>query len=133
MKDKLFDASALINIVISKGSRALKLLDGQSILDLTIYEVGNSIWKLTRVKKISNDQASSLLDSFLLLMRHLKVLNIDGMEKSIKEFSMEKGLSFYDASYLIASGARGLILVIDDNALAKIASKYTKVIKSGKL
>lgn len=128
MKGKLFDASALINIMISKGSEALKVLSGQSILDLTIYEVGNSIWRLSYIeKKVSNNQACAFLDSFLLLLQYIKIININGMEKSVKEFSMENGLTFYDASYLIVSKTHDLILVTDDKTLSKIASKHTKV------
>lgn len=128
MKGKLFDASALINIMVGKGSEALKVLSGQSILDLTIYEVGNSIWRLSYIeKKISNEQACAFLDAFLLLLQHMKIININGMEKSVKEFSMENGLTFYDASYLIVSKTHDLILVTDDRTLSKIASKHTKV------
>ena len=130
MKDDkfTFDASALINIMISEGSKALKLLDGQSILDLTIYEVGNSIWRLAHLeRKISNDQACSLLNSFLLLIQHMEVLTIEGMEKSVKEFSIEKSLTFYDASYLVAAETRGLVLVTDDEQLAKVTAKHVKV------
>ncbi|MGH9909963.1 MAG: type II toxin-antitoxin system VapC family toxin [Nitrososphaerales archaeon] len=128
MKGKLFDASALINIMIRKGSEALKVLSGQSILDLTIYEVGNSIWRLSYIeKKISNDQACAFLDSFLLLLQRMKIININGMEKSVKEFSMENGLTFYDASYLVVSKTHDLILVTDDKTLSKVALKHTKV------
>jgi len=133
MKGKLFDASALVNIVISKGSKSLKLLRDQSILDLTIYEVGNSLWKLNLEKKINEDQACSLLDSFLLLMQGMKVLTINRMENAIKQLSIKKGLTFYDASYLIASKSLGLMLVTDDAALAKVASKYVKVTGSDNL
>lgn len=134
MKGKLFDASALINIMIGKGSEALKALSGQNMLDLTIYEVGNSIWRLTYLeKKITNDQACIFLDSFLLLLQHMKVLTIDGMEKSVKEFSIEKGLTFYDASYLVVSKTHDLVLVTDDKTLSKVALKHTKVIESSDL
>lgn len=134
MKGKLFDASALINIMIGKGSEALKALSGQNMLDLTIYEVGNSLWRLTYLeKKITDDQACIFLDSFLLLLQHMKVLTINGMEKSVKEFSIENGLTFYDASYLVVSKTHDLVLVTDDKTLSKVALKHTKVIESSDL
>lgn len=134
MKGKLFDASALLNIMIGKGSGALKLLNEQSILDLTIYEVGNSIWRLAHLEgKISAAQACSLLDSFLLLVQHMKILTINGMEKSVKEFSIGESLTFYDASYLVVSKNSDLALVTDDESLAKVARKHAKVIQSSDL
>ncbi len=134
MKGRLLDTSALINIMISKGSKALKLLSGQSILDLTIYEVGNSVWRLVHLeKKIGLAQGCSLLDSFLLLMQRMHVLNIDGMEKSVKEFCLDQGLTFYDASYLITAKNKRLALVTDDKALTKVAAKYVEVVQSSDL
>ncbi|WP_153801433.1 hypothetical protein [Hyperthermus butylicus] len=40
----LFDASALLNII--RGSvDPLAVLEGGYLLDLTLYEVGNAVWK----------------------------------------------------------------------------------------
>ncbi len=134
MKGKLFDASALLNLLIQKGSSALKLLNEQAILDLTVYEVGNSIWRLTHLeRKISTNQACSLLDSFLLLTQYMKTLTITGIEKSVKEFSIHEGVTFYDAAYLVAAKNNGLVLVTDDKSLAKVARKHARVIQSSDL
>ncbi len=134
MKGKLFDASALLNLLIQKGSSALKLLNEQAILDLTVYEVGNSIWRLVHLeRKISANQACSLLDSFLLLTQYMKTLTITGIEKSVKEFSIHEGVTFYDAAYLVAATNNGLALVTDDKSLAKVARKHAGVIQSSDL
>ena len=134
MKGKLFDASASINIMIRKGGGALKLLKGQNILDLTIYEVGNALWRLDSLeKKISSKQACMVLESFMLIMQYLQVLNINGVERSVKEFSAENRITFYDASYLIAAERSDLVLVTDDKVLERAASRKVEVLHSDDL
>jgi len=132
MKDKIFDASAIINIIIRKGSESLKLTKGQKILDLTIYEVGNSIWRLTYLdRKITNVQACSLLDSFLRLTQQMQILRIDDIEKEhAKEISLKEGLTFYDSAYLVLAKDKNSMLVTDDATLRRVASKYVKAISS---
>lgn len=131
MRDRLFDTSALFNVMIKNGSNALKLLKSQSILDLTIYESGNVIWKLAYVKKnITSKQACKILESFLLLRPNMHVLEIAGMEEKIKNLSIDTGLTFYDSAYVVVAKQSGLVLVTDDALLAKVASKHLTVMGS---
>ncbi|MHB8603140.1 MAG: type II toxin-antitoxin system VapC family toxin [Nitrosotalea sp.] len=131
MKDRLFDTSALFNTMIKNGSNALKLLKSQSILDLTIYETGNAIWKLAYLKKnITSKQACKILESFLLLRPHMHVLEIAGMEEKIKNLSIDTGLTFYDSAYVVVAKQSGLVLVTDDVPLAKVAAKHLTVVSS---
>lgn len=134
MKDRLFDASALINVVRSKGSQSLGILNKQHILDLTIYEVSNVIWKLSyREKKITPEQSDALLDSILLLIQRMKILGINGLEKHVMDLAMKEDLTAYDASYLALAEKINLILVTDDRKLERAAKKYVKVIKTSDL
>lgn len=134
MKGRLFDASAVINIIVNRGSEATKLLKNHIILDLTIYEVGNSIWKLCYLeKKITHEEACKFLRLFLSLTQHMTILSIDGIEENVKKHSVEKGLTFYDASYVAVSENQNLLLVTDDDRLAKVASKHGKVMPSDNL
>lgn len=133
MKGKLFDASALVNIMVNRGSETTKLLKNNMILDLTVYEVGNTVWKLCySEKKISYEQACKFLNSFLALLDYMDVLSINGIEENVKKLSVEEGITFYDASYLAAAENKDLTLVTDDAKLAKVASKI-KVIPSEKV
>ena len=51
---RVFDASALLNIIRLLGSEALPYLRGNNILTLALYEVGNALWKeATLLGKIS--------------------------------------------------------------------------------
>jgi len=62
----LFDTSALLNIIRDLGSDSLALLRDGYVLPLTIYEVGNAMWKeATLLNRISIEEA-------LLTLRHVK-------------------------------------------------------------
>lgn len=131
MKGRLFDTSALLNIMIINGSSATKLLYSQNILELTTYETGNSIWKLAYLqKKITPQQACKILESFLFLRQNMHVLDIAGLEEKIKNLSIGTGLTFYDSAYVVAAQHAGLALVTDDASLAKIAAKHLTVVGS---
>lgn len=139
MKDKrkmkrLYDTSALLNLLLNKGSKSLSVLSGQAILDLTTYEIGNSIWKLSYLqKKITKTEACTLLDACLKVMSDMKILNIKDSEEDVKELSVDVGQSFYDSAYLTLAKKHSLELVTDDKKLQKTASNCKiKVSTSGK-
>ncbi len=134
MKDRLFDASALLNVVRNRDSRSIGILDKQYILDLTVYEITNAIWRLSyREKKITIEQSSTLLDSMLLLMQRMEISNISDLEKHVQEVAIKEGLTAYDASYLAVAEKLGITLVTDDRELEKAARRYTKVMKTSDL
>ncbi|MDE1766180.1 MAG: type II toxin-antitoxin system VapC family toxin [Thaumarchaeota archaeon] len=131
MKNRLYDASSLINVVRIGGSQSIRMLDGHHVLDLTIYEVSNVMWKLVyREKKITQEQSSVLLDSVLLLMQRMKVVSIGGLEKHVQELAVREGLTAYDASYLAVAEHLDLVLVTDDRKLERAGRKYVKVLKT---
>jgi len=131
MRDSLLDTSALLNIMIKKGSKAPGLLRSHSVLDLTTYDMGNVVWKLAYLqKKITSDQACKILELFVSLRQNMKVLGIDKIEQEIKNFSMTIGMTFYDSAYVIVAKRAGLVLVTDDKSLARIAAKHITVVDS---
>ena len=134
MKDKPLDASSLLNVVRTKDSRSIGILNKQYILDLTVYEVSNAIWRLSyREKKITQEQSFALLDSILLLMQRMNAVDIRGLEKRMYELATKEGLTTYDSSYLTLAEKLGLVLVTDDRELERAARKYVKVMKTSDL
>lgn len=134
MKDRLFDASALLNVIRKKDSKSMGILNKQYALDLTLYEVSNAIWRLSyREKKITQEQSSALLDSLLLLMHRMKIVGINGLEKHVQELAIKEGLTAYDAAYLALAEKLSLVLVTDDKELERAARKYVKVMKTSDL
>jgi predicted nucleic acid-binding protein len=119
---RLYDASAFLNLLLNQGSKALGVLSGQAVLDLTTYELGNSIWKILYLqKKITKAEACSLLDSCLNVISSMKVMCIKGLEENVKELSSSIGQSFYDSAYLVVAKNHNLKLVTDDKKLLKAA------------
>ncbi len=120
--ERLYDTSALLNMLLNKGSKSISILSGQAVLDLTTYELGNSIWKLSYLqKKITKTEACVLLDGCLKVRSNMKVLDIRGMEEDVKELSADIGQSFYDSAYLVLAKKHCLELVTDDKKLQKAA------------
>lgn len=121
---QLYDTSALLNLMLNKGSKALDILSGQAVLDLTIYEIGNSIWKFSYLqKKITKNQSCALLDISSSVIDNMTVLDIKSIENDIKEHSINLGQSFYDSAYLGVAKKYNLELVTDDKKLQKNAKR----------
>lgn len=119
---RLYDTSALLNLLLNKGSKSLSVLSEQAVLDLTTYELGNSIWKLSYLqKKITKAEACTLLDACLKVISNMKILNINGMQDDVKKLSIDAGQSFYDSAYLTLAKKHSLELVTDDKKLQKTA------------
>lgn len=122
-RQKLYDASAFLNLLLNEGSNSLSILSGQTVLDLTLYEIGNGIWRIQHLqKKITKEEACSLLDSCIQVMSGMNVLDVDGLENQVKEIASDTGQSFYDSAYLSVAKKYGLELVTDDKKLLKVAS-----------
>jgi predicted nucleic acid-binding protein len=121
-KARLYDASAFLNLLLNKGSKSLATLSGQAVLDLTTYEIGNSIWRITHLqKKIAKEEACLLLNACLKVISTMTVLDIKDIEESVKELSSGMGQSFYDSAYLAVAKKHNLELVTDDKKLLGVA------------
>lgn len=121
--ERIYDASALLNLVLSRGSRSLAVLTGQAVLDLTAYEIGNAIWKMSCLqKKIVEDEACVLLDACMKTICNMSTLSMVGLEKDVKEMAVRTRQSFYDSAYMVLAKKHGLELVTDDAKLQKSAS-----------
>jgi predicted nucleic acid-binding protein len=90
------------------------------ILDLTFYEVGNAIWKDYRIHKKIKDPFI-LAKLFHELLKKFNVLRDLPMQEVIR-VAVERGLTYYDASYVFAAFSRGLTLVSDDKDLLEKGS-----------
>ncbi len=131
MNDRLYDASSILNLVRNKDSGSIAILRKQYLLDLTIYEISNAIWRLVyHEKKITQEQSDVLLESILFLTQNMKTVAMTGLEKHTLELAIKEGLTAYDASYLAVAEKSGLVLVTDDRSLERAARRYVKVMKT---
>ena len=124
----LFDASALLNLVRRLGEGSLKILKENCILTLTIYEVGNALWRETRLlRRLTIDEAEAIMRAIITLIKFMQVIEmLDSIE--VLRISNEIETTFYDAAYVVAALRRGLILVTDDSRLAARIERYRDMI-----
>ena len=116
MRDKmegyLFDASAIYPLLDYVDKVNVKKV---YILDLTFYEIGNAIWKDYIIHKRIKDPVT-LAKLFHELLNKFNVVRDLPMQEVMK-IAVEKGLTYYDASYVFASFSKGLTLVSNDKDL----------------
>lgn len=122
----LFDASAITNLIIAQGSKALRKTRGNFALDLTAYEIGNAIWRLCLLeRKIGLSEASELLGSAVDFLGQLQQIRLEELNSNhILDIGVSKRITFYDASYVVAAETRRLTIVTDDERLARAANEY---------
>ena len=125
MKEKfLFDASSIIYALKLKNMR---LLHGNYIQWLTIYEVINALWKeVTIFNSLSLQDARKLVKIFKEAISLMQVLNPHPYEEEILSIASELRITAYDASYIILSKENNLQLVTEDEKLRRKASKIVK-------
>jgi predicted nucleic acid-binding protein len=128
----LFDASAIINLAISSGAKATGEISGGYGIPLTFYELGNSVWKLhLLLKRISKEEAKSLLENSLSLYGLLGKISLEGEGTKIEELAISQRITFYESSYLYAAKRENLTLVTDDERLTGVAkSQKISVVSS---
>ena len=124
----LFDASALLNLVRRLGEESLKILEENYILTLTIYEVGNALWRETRLlRRLTMDEAEAIMRAIITLIKFMQVIEPqDPIE--VLRISNEIETTFYDAAYVVTALRRGLVLVTDDRRLAARIERYRDMI-----
>lgn len=115
-----YDASAMVNMVLQYPDRA-DVLVGEAVLDLTIYEVGSAMRHICQREEKTADEAASLLDGMLTIMRGMVPLRIMGLEQDVLGMSAKTNLTYYDAAYLAVAAREGLTLVTDDRQLVDAA------------
>ncbi|MDR2203525.1 MAG: type II toxin-antitoxin system VapC family toxin [Nitrososphaerota archaeon] len=129
MKQYLFDASAFI-FLIKKATvqTTFQQLQNLLILDLTVYEIGNSLLKENRLTKFLTSQEIKTLEKVtqIILARTEKILNQNASFQQIMEIAKTENLSFYDSSYIYFAKQNNVQLVTKDQQLKEKAQKYVQ-------
>lgn len=110
----LLDASALYGLV-AHYRKWIGYRKKLAILHLTVYEVGNALWKEARAGRLPWREAAGALSRVL---SSLKTLDDPPLEK-VLEVAVKRDLTFYDASYAYVAEALGLSLVTQDRELLR--------------
>jgi len=118
----LLDASALYPLIKSLKENLLDYTNIITVLDLTLYEAGNAVWKEWKLGLIKN------LNKVLLMIE--KVLNeinkvsIQAEDiKNIAKIAIKNNITFYVAAYIYIAEKYSYTLVTEDNDILKTYSK----------
>lgn len=122
---RLFDASALVDVILGEGGKALNIgvVFNETLLDLTMYEASNALWKIAVAQDLlSDDELQEAVDILERLNHEVRVERAAETElQQTMRVARRDGLSFYDASYLTVAERDGLSLVTEDGALRDAA------------
>jgi len=114
----LIDASSIQTALRTLKAEAAPLLKDQTILDLTIYELGNIIWKETKEKEEANERAKALEKIITIMQIH----RIDPNDITpITQNATRHRLTFYDSAYLTMAQKTNTTLVTEDQQLLNAA------------
>jgi len=97
------------------GDKLYEIAKESAILDLTKYEIGNAI---LRESKVRGMDLNNVINAWERLLRFFNIIAIDKMVE-VQRIALEKGLTFYDASYIYAAEKHSLRLVTEDGELLK--------------
>jgi predicted nucleic acid-binding protein len=104
--------------------RDLHGLADSSTLDLAFYEIGNAILQETKMGILDQQASIALLEVLESLPDIMNVVSFNGLSPGeVLQTAKQLARTFYDASYATLSKNKGEVLVTDDGALAKAASK----------
>jgi len=126
MRGRLFDASAFMMLTKRSPEDAPKLLRGEYLLDLTVYELGNAIWKINKLFKNGDREAAI---EAIEQVHHLtsQMTRYDARDRrvlaSIMGDAFQHNLTFYDSVYLTIASKLNLTLVTEDKKLAQAAKE----------
>jgi len=126
----LFDVSAIISMCMKR--KFNELLDGWTI-ELAMYEVGNAIWKQIFLRReLDLDEGLRALKGILDLINEMRIWKIED-KISILKIAVTEGITYYDASYLVAAIEGDFTLVTDDKKLFQVAKNYIQTISVDEL
>lgn len=116
--NQLYDASALCNILLHRDQQYHRF-QGQAVLDLTKYELGNATQK--QYGKADKESIERLLNACVNLADDMYVLDMRGMELDVVMMGISAKLTFYDSAYVVVARQYGLDLVTDDGDMLAAA------------
>ena len=122
----LIDTSALYPLIRRLKLKIIDILEELAVLDLTFYEIGNTIWKEYRRGLITNPYRT--MEMFSKILEHVEKIEIKPeCLTEILEIALKYNLTFYDASYLYASRKHELTLITEDKDLLQTTNKSIRV------
>lgn len=113
----LIDASSLFKLLSSVSLDGQDLLENSSITDLTIFEIGNVLWKRkdSVIKEMPLEKVIALSQVIGNILREVAIFPIIATEiPNILAVAMNRKTTFYDASYIHVCNREKLSLISED-------------------
>ncbi|ADY00376.1 PilT protein domain protein [Vulcanisaeta moutnovskia 768-28] len=109
----VFDASAIIRLVELKPDKAVNALRNQYTVDLAYHEIGNYLWKISKLTSINIE---SLLKAFNSVISLMNVISI-GLNSDAINLARRMNITYYDATYVYLTLKLNAKLVTEDKEL----------------
>jgi len=125
----LLDASSTLQLIKKlEEDMALRILSEGCVLDLGKYEVGNALWKEHILRRtITEDEFDEFFRLLSGVIIHSKIVRVEAQDlPDVAKIAAKEKITFYDASYVEVAKGQNLILITEDEKLAKAAAKYAK-------
>lgn len=120
----VFDASSVAAVLLDDDAPELPALFDGHVLDLTVYEVGNVLWKIHALQeRTTAEEHAELVSLTADLQRELVVHDVEEIDfETVLDVATTTGLTVYDAGYLACAEHLGTELVTEDRELRQVAS-----------
>jgi predicted nucleic acid-binding protein len=120
----VLDASAIGALLERMKNKGLIYLKGSLILDLTLYELGNIIWKACRLRRvISEEEAMEGAQDLVKVLELARRVQLKGEDvEEVMRLALSLGLTFIDASYFYLAKSKDYVLVTEDEYLLRQAA-----------
>jgi predicted nucleic acid-binding protein len=122
---QVLDASSLLTLIETHGTKAAKHLANSITIPLIYYEIGNALkTSATHLKHITPTEAKTTLKNLHKALELVEITHMENNQDSelILENSLEYGLTYYDSAYLTAAQKQSATLVTEDKRLANAAT-----------
>ena len=126
MAKYLIDASSIFKLLSSASPNGQNLLENSSITDLTMFEIGNVLYKRkdSSIKEMSVEKVMALSKVIGNIIREVTRFSITETEiPNILAVAINKRTTFYDASYIYVCSREELSLISEDVDLRRKAGE----------
>lgn len=123
---QVLDASSLLTLIETHGTKATKHLANSITIPLIYYEIGNALkTSATHLEYITPQEAQETLRNLHKALELVEITHMENIQDSdmILENSIEYGLTYYDSAYLTAAQKQMANMVTEDKRLARAAMK----------
>lgn len=131
----VFDTSSLMAALLDEERPDIDVLFDRHTVELTFYEAGNVLWKVTHLQeRMDADETQRLVDILEDLRLELVVHELSDLEiGAVLETGSECDLTFYDAANLRCAETLDATFVTEDSELRAAAGGRVEVCELGGL